>query len=106
MAEPVPLKGNPTLSEVLQWLEDKGVQHLLWKLSSVLLGYNFVLYTKLYPNMFNCMFPNHKKRMDKKVVDLARDIAKVELPPYRHHLDVVVACEDEDDNDVVSIYFR
>nr|BAD93807.1 putative ubiquitin activating enzyme [Arabidopsis thaliana] len=48
--------------------------------------------------------------MDKKVVDLARDVAKVELPPYRNHLDVVVACEDEDDNDVdiplVSIYFR
>ncbi|KAL1205217.1 Ubiquitin-activating enzyme E1 1 [Cardamine amara subsp. amara] len=114
MAEPVPpkvvkhrdmswtvwdrwvLKGNPTLREVLQWLEDKGLTAYSISCGSCLL--------------FNSMFPRHKERMDKKVVDLARDIAKVELPPYRHHLDVVVACEDEDDNDVdiplVSIYFR
>ncbi|EFH57344.1 hypothetical protein ARALYDRAFT_481921 [Arabidopsis lyrata subsp. lyrata] len=114
MAEPVPpkvvkhrdmawtvwdrwvLKGNPTLREVLQWLEDKGLSAYSISCGSCLL--------------FNSMFPRHKERMDKKVVDLARDIAKVELPPYRHHLDVVVACEDEDDNDVdiplVSIYFR
>ncbi|RVW65729.1 Ubiquitin-activating enzyme E1 1 [Vitis vinifera] len=47
--------------------------------------------------------------MDKKVVDLAREVAKVELPAYRSHLDVVVACEDDEDNDIdipqVSIYF-
>ncbi|KAG2332948.1 hypothetical protein Bca52824_004128 [Brassica carinata] len=114
MAEPVPakvvkhrdtawtvwdrwvLKGNPTLREVLQWLEEKGLSAYSISCGSCLL--------------FNSMFPRHKERMDKKVVDLARDIAKVELPPYRHHLDVVVACEDEDDNDVdiplVSIYFR
>uniref|UniRef100_M4DP97 E1 ubiquitin-activating enzyme n=2 Tax=Brassica campestris TaxID=3711 RepID=M4DP97_BRACM len=114
MAEPVPpkvvkhrdmawtvwdrwvLKGNPTLREVLQWLEDKGLNAYSISCGSCLL--------------FNSMFPRHKERMDKKVVDLARDIAKVELPPYRRHLDVVVACEDEDDNDVdiplVSIYFR
>ncbi|XP_009141040.2 ubiquitin-activating enzyme E1 1 [Brassica rapa] len=114
MAEPVPpkvvkhrdmawtvwdrwiLKGNPTLREVLQWLEDKGLNAYSISCGSCLL--------------FNSMFPRHKERMDKKVVDLARDIAKVELPPYRHHLDVVVACEDQDDNDVdiplVSIYFR
>ncbi|KAJ0261858.1 Ubiquitin-activating enzyme E1 1 [Hirschfeldia incana] len=114
MAEPVPakvvkhrdtawtvwdrwvLKGNPTLREVLNWLEEKGLSAYSISCGSCLL--------------FNSMFPRHKERMDKKVVDLARDIAKVELPPYRHHLDVVVACEDEDDNDVdiplVSIYFR
>ncbi|XP_048633816.1 ubiquitin-activating enzyme E1 1 [Brassica napus] len=114
MAEPVPpkvvkhrdmawtvwdrwvLKGNPTLREVLQWLEDKGLNAYSISCGSCLL--------------FNSMFPRHKERMDKKVVDLARDIAKVELPPYRRHLDVVVACEDQDDNDVdiplVSIYFR
>ncbi|KAG2285919.1 hypothetical protein Bca52824_045523 [Brassica carinata] len=114
MAEPVPpkvvkhrdmawtvwdrwvLKGNPTLREVLQWLEDKGLNAYSISCGSCLL--------------FNSMFPRHKERMDKKVVDLARDIAKVDLPPYRHHLDVVVACEDQDDNDVdiplVSIYFR
>ncbi|CAN8256966.1 unnamed protein product [Cochlearia groenlandica] len=114
MAEPVPpkvvkhrdmawtvwdrwvLKGNPTLREVLKWLEEKGLNAYSISCGSCLL--------------FNSMFPRHKERMDKKVVDLARDIAKVELPPYRKHLDVVVACEDEDDNDVdiplVSIYFK
>ncbi|KAH0849532.1 hypothetical protein HID58_096309, partial [Brassica napus] len=37
------------------------------------------------------------------------EAASCSTPPYRRHLDVVVACEDEDDNDVdiplVSIYF-
>ena len=45
-----------------------------------------------------------------RVVDLAREVAKVELPPNRRQLDVVVACEDDDDNDIgiplISIYFR
>lgn len=45
------------------------------------------------------------------MVDLVVDVAKAELPAYRHHFDVVVvACEDEDDNDVdiplVSVYFK
>jgi ubiquitin-activating enzyme E1 len=47
--------------------------------------------------------------MDRKVVDLVREVAKVELPAYRRHFDVVVACEDDEGNDVdippVSIYF-
>ncbi|KAK1371707.1 hypothetical protein POM88_037799 [Heracleum sosnowskyi] len=34
----------------------------------------------------------------------------MELPPYRRHFDVVVAYEDDDDNDIdipqISIYFR
>lgn len=59
--------------------------------------------------LFNSMLPN-KERMDKKVVDLAREVAKLEVPQYRGHVDVVVASEDEDDDDVdipmVSVYFR
>ena len=36
------------------------------------------------------------RRNEKKVVDL---FTKVDFPPYRHHLDVLLlACEDEDDN--------
>ncbi|XP_019056522.1 PREDICTED: ubiquitin-activating enzyme E1 1 isoform X1 [Tarenaya hassleriana] len=114
MAEPVPpkvvkhrdmawtvwdrwrLEGNPTLRELLKWLGGKGLDAYSISCGSCLL--------------FNSMFPRHKERMDRKVVDLARDVAKVELPPYRRHLDVVVACEDEDGNDVdiplVSVYFR
>ncbi|XP_074295137.1 ubiquitin-activating enzyme E1 1-like isoform X2 [Silene latifolia] len=114
MAEPVPakvfkhrdmrwtvwdrwvLKGNPTLREVVEWLKDKGLNAY-----SISCG-NCLLY--------NSMFPLHKDRMDKKVVDLAKDIAKLEIPPYRRHLDIVVACEDDDDNDIdiplVSVRFR
>lgn len=114
MAEPVPpkvfkhremswtvwdrwsLKGNPTLRELLQWLEDKGLNAYSISCGSCLL--------------YNSMFPRHKDRMDKKVVDLARDVAKVEIPPYRRHLDVVVACEDDEGNDIdiplVSVYLR
>ncbi|GLT26833.1 hypothetical protein SLA2020_018750 [Shorea laevis] len=114
MAEPVPpkvikhqdmswtvwdrwvLKGNPTLKELLQWLKDKG-------LNAYSISYGSCL-------LFNSMFPRHKERLDKKMADLAREVAKAELPPYRNHLDVVVACEDDEDNDIdipqISIYFR
>ena len=48
--------------------------------------------------------------MDKKLVDVAKLVTKAELPAKRKHIDVVVACEDEDDNDVdipqVSVYFE
>ncbi|XP_073140543.1 ubiquitin-activating enzyme E1 1-like isoform X2 [Henckelia pumila] len=113
MAEPVPpksvkhrnlswtiwdrwiIRNNPTLRELLQWLSDKGLNAY-----SVSFG-NCLLY--------NSMFPRHKERMDKKIADLVRDVAKAELPPYRKHLDVVVACEDDEENDVdvptISIYF-
>jgi ubiquitin-activating enzyme E1 len=114
MAEPVPAKtikhqdmswtvwdrwtitGNITLRELLDWLKEKGLN-----------GYIISCGTSL---LYNSMFPGHKERMDKKVVDVAREVAKVEVPSYRHHLDVVVACEDDDDNDIdiplVSVYFR
>ncbi|KAK4762426.1 hypothetical protein SAY86_008194 [Trapa natans] len=114
MAEPVPpklfkhqdmswtvwdrwiIRDNPTLRELLQWLKDKGLNAYSISCGSSLL--------------FNSLFPRHKERMDKKVVDLARDVAKLEVPPYRRHLDVVVACEDDEDNDIdipqVSVYFR
>ncbi|KAG9152521.1 hypothetical protein Leryth_016430 [Lithospermum erythrorhizon] len=90
------IKNNPTLRELLKWLEDKGLNAYSISFGSCLL--------------YNTMFPRHKERMDKKVVDLVRDVAKVELPPYRHHLDVVAACEDDEDNDIdipqISVYFR
>ncbi|KAF3502546.1 hypothetical protein F2Q69_00045420 [Brassica cretica] len=89
------IKGNPTLKELLKWLKEKGLNAYSISVGSCLL--------------YNSMFPRHKERMDKRVVDLARDVAKVELPAYRRHLDVVVACEDDNDNDVdiplVSVYY-
>ncbi|XP_075515549.1 ubiquitin-activating enzyme E1 1-like isoform X1 [Primulina tabacum] len=114
MAEPVPpksvkhrdfswtiwdrwiIRNSPTLRELLRWLSDKGLNTY-----SVSFG-NCLLY--------NSMFPRHEERMDKKIVDLARDIAKIELQPYRKHLDLVVACEDDEENDVdvptISVYFN
>ncbi|PKI49888.1 hypothetical protein CRG98_029726 [Punica granatum] len=114
MAEPVPpkvinyrdmrwtiwdswvIKDNPTLREVLQWLEEKGLNAYSISCGSSLL--------------YNSMFPSHKERMDGKVVDLAREVAKVEVPPYRRHVDIVVACEDDEGNDIdipqISVYFR
>ncbi|KAH9620021.1 hypothetical protein KSS87_011382 [Heliosperma pusillum] len=114
MAEPVPpkvikhqdmswtvwdrwiLKDNPTLKDLLDWLRNKG-------LNAYSISYGSCL-------LYNSMFPRHRDRMEKKMVDLARDVAKAELPPNRKHFDVVVACEDDGDNDVdipqVSVYFK
>lgn len=90
------VKDNPTLRELLKWLSDKGLNAYSISFGSCLL--------------YNSMFPRHRDRMDRRIADLVKDVAKVELPPYRNHVDVVVACEDEDDNDVdipqISIYFR
>ncbi|KDP22845.1 hypothetical protein JCGZ_00432 [Jatropha curcas] len=89
------LRDNPTLRELLEWLQKKG-------LNAYSISYGSCL-------LYNSMFPRHKDRMDKKLVDLARDVAKAEMPPYRRHFDVVVACEDDEDNDIdipqISIYF-
>lgn len=114
MAEPVPpkvikhrdmswtvwdrwiLKDNPTLRELIQWLKNKGLNAYSISFGSSLL--------------FNSIFIRHKERMDKKIVDIATEVSKTELPQYRRHLDVVVACEDDEDNDIdipqVSIYYR
>ncbi|CAN4113795.1 unnamed protein product [Withania somnifera] len=92
MAEPVPpkvIKDNPTLRELIQWLTDKGLN-----------AYN-ISYGSCF--LCNSMFVRHKERMDKKVVDLARDVAKVEISPYRRHLDVVIACEDDDDKTLIFL---
>ncbi|XP_038707355.1 ubiquitin-activating enzyme E1 1-like isoform X1 [Tripterygium wilfordii] len=90
------IRDNPTLRELIQWLKDKGLN-----------GYSISCGSSL---LYNCMFLRHRERMDRKVVDLAVEVAKIELPPYRRHFDVVIACEDDEDNDIdiplVSIYFR
>ncbi|KAK9750648.1 hypothetical protein RND81_02G210800 [Saponaria officinalis] len=90
------LKGNPTLRQVIEWLNDKGLN-----------AYSMSCGNRL---LYNSMFARHKERMDEKVVDLAKDVAKLDIPPYRRHVDIVVACEDNDGNDIdiplVSVHFR
>ncbi|XP_020583193.1 ubiquitin-activating enzyme E1 2-like [Phalaenopsis equestris] len=90
------IKGNITLRELLQWLKNRGLN-----------AYSISHGTSL---LYNSMFLRHKDRLDRKIVELAQDVSKLEVPSYRRHLDVVVACEDDEDNDVdiplISIYFR
>ncbi|XP_004958791.1 ubiquitin-activating enzyme E1 3 isoform X1 [Setaria italica] len=114
MAEPVPakamkhqdlswtvwdrwsIKGDLTVAELVQWFSNKGLS-----------AYSMSCGTSL---LYNSMFARHKERLQKKVVDVAREVAKVEVPEYRRHIDLVVACEDDDGNDIdiplVSVYFR
>ncbi|CAN0879676.1 Ubiquitin-activating enzyme E1 1 [Linum grandiflorum] len=89
------VKNNPTVRELLKWLQEKGLDAYSISYGSCLL--------------YNTMFPRHKDRIDRKMVDLAREVAKAELPPNRRHFDIVVACEDDEGNDIdipqISIYF-
>ncbi|KAI5082021.1 hypothetical protein GOP47_0001764 [Adiantum capillus-veneris] len=113
MAEPVPPKvfkhqdqswsvwdrwiisENLTLSDLLEWFQKKG-----------LTAYSISCGQSL---LYNNIFPKHRDRLNRKLLDLAKEIAKLEIPPTRCHFDIVVACEDEDGNDVdvplVSICF-
>ncbi|XP_058214651.1 ubiquitin-activating enzyme E1 2-like isoform X1 [Rhododendron vialii] len=90
------VRDNPTLKELLLWLKSKG-------LSASIISYGSCL-------LYNSMLPSHKDRLGRKMVDLVREVAKAELPPYRRHFDIVVSCEDDEDNDVdipqISVYFR
>eukprot|EP00252_Welwitschia_mirabilis_P014821 TRINITY_DN32861_c0_g1_i1.p1 TRINITY_DN32861_c0_g1~~TRINITY_DN32861_c0_g1_i1.p1 ORF type:complete len:1053 (+),score=251.74 TRINITY_DN32861_c0_g1_i1:370-3528(+) len=114
MAEPVPpkivkhgnlswsvwdrwvIEGNLTLKELLDWFQARGLSAY-----SISCGQSLI---------YNSIFPKHKDRLNKKVLDLATSIAKLEIPPNRRHFDLVVACEDDEGNDIdvplISIYFR
>lgn len=114
MAEPVPhkvlkhrdmkwtvwdrwvLRDNPTLKQVIKWLKGNG-------LNAYSISYGNCL-------LFNSLFLRHRQRLDKKVVEVVREFAKAGLPPYRSHLDVSVACDDNEGNDMdippISIYYH
>jgi ubiquitin-activating enzyme E1 len=90
------LKGDLTVKELLGWFEAKGLTAY-----SVSCGQSLI---------YNTIFPKHKERMDKKVSDLVQTVAKLDIPEGRKHFDIVVACEDNEGEDVdvplVSIEFR
>ncbi|PNH08804.1 Ubiquitin-activating enzyme E1 2 [Tetrabaena socialis] len=60
--------------------------------------------------LYNSIFPKHVERLGKRMSELVVTVAKMELPAHREHFDVVVACEDENDEDLdvplVSIKFK
>jgi ubiquitin-activating enzyme E1 len=90
------LKGDLTVKELLDWFEAKGLAAY-----SVSCGQSLI---------YNTIFPKHKERMDKKVSELVQTVAKLEIPEAKKHFDIVVACEDDEGEDVdvplVSIEFR
>ncbi|PKA67105.1 Ubiquitin-activating enzyme E1 1 [Apostasia shenzhenica] len=90
------IHGNLTLRDLLIWLYRRGLN-----------PYRISCGTSL---LYNSMFTVHKYRMEKKIVDLAREVAMVELPPYKCYLDLVVTCEDDGDTDIniplITVYFR
>lgn len=90
------LEGDMTVQETLKWFQDRAM-----KAYSISCGASL---------LYNNMFMKHKDRLGRKLSDLVKTVGKQEIPAWRSHFDVVVACEDDngDDLDVplVSIKFR
>ena len=90
------LEGDMTVLEVLEWFRARGLEAY-----SISCGQSL---------LYNNIFPKHKERMNKKMSGLVVSVAKMEIPEWRNHFDVVVACEDEEGEDLdvplVSIKFR
>ena len=90
------ISGDITVSELLAWFQAKGLNAY-----SVSCGQSL---------LYNTIFPKHKDRLNTKVSELMATVAKCVIPPNRKHFDIVVACEDEDDNDIdcplISIVHR
>lgn len=90
------IEGDVTVQEVLDWLKEKELTAY-----SISCGQSLI---------YNNIFPKHKERLNKKMSELVVTIAKLEIPVSRKHFDVVIACEDDEGEDVdvplVSIKFR
>jgi len=90
------INGNPTIQGLLHWLQDKGLNVCFVSFGAALI--------------YSSIFPRHQERLGQKVVDLVTDIGKLKIHPNRHHFDIVVDCEDEEENDInpptISIFFR
>ena len=90
------LEGDFTIREVLAWFEARGLR-----------AYSISCGASL---LYNDIFPKHKERLDKRMSELVVSVAKQAVPEWRAHFDVVVACEDEEGEDLdvplVSIKFR
>jgi len=90
------LKGDLTVRQVLDWFAER-------KLTAYSISCGQAL-------IYNNIFPKHKDRLGKKMSELVVGVAKQSIPQYRKHFDVVVACEDDEGEDLdvplVSIEFR
>jgi ubiquitin-activating enzyme E1 len=90
------LKGDLTVQQVLDWFKERNLEAY-----SISCGQSL---------LYNNIFPKHKERINQKMSGLVQTVAKLELPSYRNHFDVVVACEDDEGEDIdvplVSILYR
>lgn len=90
------LEGDLTVAEVLDWFRQRGLEAY-----SISAGQSLI---------YNTAFPRHKERLNVKMSELMTTVAKMDIPESREHFDVVVACEDEEGEDLdvplVSIKFR
>jgi ubiquitin-activating enzyme E1 len=90
------IEGDITVAELLAWFQAKGLSAY-----SVSCGQSL---------LYNTIFPKHKDRLNTKVSELMATVAKCAIPANRRHFDIVVACEDEEDNDIdvplISIVYR
>ena len=91
------LEGDLTVQQVVDWFKAKGLNAY-----SISCGQSL-----LYNQWFGA---RHAERLPMKLSELVKTISKINIPAWRSHFDVVVACEDENDEDVdvplVSIKFR
>jgi ubiquitin-activating enzyme E1 len=90
------IEGDITIQELLDWFVAKDLTSYSISCGPALI--------------YNNLFPKHKERLNKKVLEIVKTVAKLEIPEYRNHFDLVVACEDDEGEDVdiplVSIKFR
>eukprot|EP00775_Hariotina_reticulata_P006408 gene6408-6639_t len=90
------LEGDLTVQEVLDWFETRNLRAY-----SISAGQSL---------LYNDIFPKHKERLSKQMSELVVTVAKQVLPEDRRHFDVVVACEDEEGEDLdvplVSIQYK
>jgi ubiquitin-activating enzyme E1 len=81
---------------MLDWFEAKGLEAYSISFGAALL--------------YNNIFPKHQERLGTKLSALVKTVAKVDLPQWRNHFDVVVACEDDEGNDIdvplVSVCYK
>jgi len=90
------MEGDLTVQALLDWFEERKLTAY-----SVSCGQSLI---------YNNFFAKHKERLPKKLSDLVKEIAKLDIPDKRRHFDIVVAVEDEEGEDIdiplVSIRFR
>lgn len=90
------LDGDLTVTQVMEWCKARGLEPYSISHGPTL------LYSKF------CV--KHAERIDRKLSELVATIAKVALPMHRDHFDVVVGCNDDNDNEVdiplISIKWR